>query len=331
MTDREIMEQHEYEFNRIHNLGGDITVKTISEYDTAGFIDSCKGHAIVLCGGNPPMSREVISQLTDSQVFIRYGIGINTIDLAACTDYGKLIYYMPGYCGPELALHALALILGLLRNIGYYDREMRKGHFAKSNGPLPRRLQNLTVGLYGLGGSGQELAKLMIEGFHSHTIACDPYVTRETANEIGVELVSFDELLARSDIISLHAPLTPETNHIFNMAAFQKMKRNAMIINTSRGPLIDICDLVKALKTQEIGFAGLDVFEKEPVAADHPLLELDNVLLSPHSAFYGQESTHTQYALAAQFVELLSQKKIDKKYVANYPVLSVWQKRGFEI
>lgn len=329
MTEPEIAEQHKTELNRIRALGMSVTVKSVGEYDPVGFISACEGYPIVLCGGNPPLSRDTVSQLTDSRVFIRYGIGINSIDLDACTEYGKLVYFMPGYCGPELALHALALMLGLLRNIGYYDRELRKGHFAKASGPVPRRLQNLTVGLYGLGGSGRELAKLITQGFHAHTIACDPYVSRKTALELGVELVSFEELLTRSDIISLHAPLTPETTHIFNEAAFQKMKNTAMIINTARGSLIDMSALVNALKRGEIGSAGLDVFEIEPISADNPLLTMDQVLLTPHSAFYGLESTHTQYELAAYFVELLAQKKLDKKYVANPNVLSFWKEAGY--
>lgn len=330
MSEAEIAQQHELELNRIRSLGAQVTIKTVGEHDTAGFVRACTGHPIVLCGGNPPLSGEIVPQLEDTMVLIRYGIGINTIDLDACTQHGKLIYFMPGYCGPELAQHALALILGLLRNIGYYDRKLRKGHFAKASGPLPRRLQNLTVGLYGFGDSGQELAKLVVRGFHAHTIACDPCASKEQARKAGVELVDFETLLVQSDIISLHAPLTPETRHIFNADTFRKMKRTAMIINTARGSLINLDDLTAALKTGKIGFAGLDVFEAEPISRNDPLLALDNVLLTPHSAFYGLESTQTQYELAAHFVELLDQKKLDADYIANRSVLPLWKRNGFE-
>ena len=331
MTQSEIEDQHQYEFSRIRQLGKDVTIQIVGEHDPEDFIAVCKGHSIILCGGNPPLSSDVVAQLEDAQVFIRYGIGINTIDLSACTHYGKLVYYMPGYCGPELALHAVALILGLLRNIGYYDRKMRDGSFPKASGPLPRRLQNLTVGLFGLGGSGKELAHLMTHGFHAHTIAYDPYVDPSDAEHYHVKLVSFENLLSESDVISLHAPLTPETTHIFNAEAFRKMKSNSMIINTARGALIDTYALAEALKAGEIGFAGIDVFEDEPPNPSHPLLHLDNVLLTPHSAFYGEESTNAQYKLAAQFVELFVQKKLDEKYIANKDVLPIWKNRGFQI
>lgn len=327
----QVSEQHSYELERIRALGLEADVRIVGENDKDGFIAACRGYSIVLCGGNPPLSREVISRLDDSFLFIRYGIGINTIDTQACTEYGKLVYFMPGYCGPEIALHALALILSLLRNVGYYDRELRKGHFAKGGGPIPRRLQNLQVGLYGLGVTGIELAKILRSGFGCKLIACDPYVKAETAEPLGVKLVDFDTLLRQSDILSIHAPLTSETHHIFNREAFRKMKHNAMIINTSRGPLVDEAALCQALTDGTIDSAGLDVFEAEPVKPDNPLLALDNVVLTPHSAYNGLESTHRQYELAAEFVESFMERRILPRYTANRDVLSLWQEKGYAL
>lgn len=327
----QVSEQHSYELERIRALGLEADVRIVGESDKDGFIAACRGYSIVLCGGNPPLSREVVSRLDDSFLFIRYGIGINTIDTQACTEYGKLVYFMPGYCGPEIALHALALILSLLRNVGYYDRELRKGHFAKGGGPIPRRLQNLQVGLYGLGVTGIELAKILRSGFGCKLIACDPYVKAETAEPLGVKLVDFDTLLRQSDILSIHAPLTSETHHIFNREAFRKMKHNAMIINTSRGPLVDEAALCQALTDGTIGSAGLDVFEAEPVKPDNPLLALDNVVLTPHSAYNGLESTHRQYELAAEFVESFMERRILPRYTANRDVLSLWQEKGYAL
>lgn len=327
----QVSEQHSYELERIRALGLEADVRIVGENDKDGFIAACRGYSIVLCGGNPPLSREVVSRLDDSFLFIRYGIGINTIDTQACTEYGKLVYFMPGYCGPEIALHALALILSLLRNVGYYDRELRKGHFAKGGGPIPRRLQNLQVGLYGLGVTGIELAKILRSGFGCKLIACDPYVKAETAEPLGVKLVDFDTLLRQSDILSIHAPLTSETHHIFNREAFRKMKHNAMIINTSRGPLVDEAALCEALTDGTIGSAGLDVFEVEPVKPSNPLLALDNVVLTPHSAYNGLESTHRQYELAAEFVESFMERRILPHYTANRDVLSLWQEKGYAL
>ena len=327
----QVSEQHSYELERIRALGLEADVRIVGENDKDGFIAACRGYSIVLCGGNPPLSREVVSRLDDSFLFIRYGIGINTIDTQACTEYGKLVYFMPGYCGPEIALHALALILSLLRNVGYYDRELRKGHFAKGGGPIPRRLQNLQVGLYGLGVTGIELAKILRSGFGCKLIACDPYVKAETAEPLGVKLVDFDTLLRQSDILSIHAPLTSETHHIFNREAFRKMKHNAMIINTSRGPLVDEAALCEELTDGTIGSAGLDVFEVEPVKPSNPLLALDNVVLTPHSAYNGLESTHRQYELAAEFVESFMERRILPHYTANRDVLSLWQEKGYAL
>ena len=331
LTAEQVSAQHSYELDHIRALGLGVDVRIVGEHDREGFVSACKGYPIVLCGGNPPLSRDVVSRLDDSFIFVRYGIGINTIDISACTEYGKLVYFMPGYCGPEIALHALALILGLLRNVGYYDRELRKGHFAKGGGPIPRRLQNLRVGLYGLGVTGIELAKILRSGFGCELIACDPYVKAETAENLGVKLVDFDTLLRQSDILSIHAPLTNETRHIFNREAFEKMKRSAMIINTSRGPLIDEAALCEALTDGTIGSAGLDVFEIEPVAPDSPLLTLDNVLLTPHSAYNGLESTHRQYELAAEFVEKFVNRRLLPRYAANRDVLSLWQSKGYAL
>ena len=189
----------------------------------------------VLCCGNPPITRKVIEALPQCRAYIRYGIGVNSVDLDAATEHGKLVYFMPGFCAEELVLHATALVLNLLRNVCFYDREIRAGKWPKAKGALPRRLTNMTVGLYGFGASARPMAKVFGHGFGSRVIACDPYLPDSVFEEAGVARVSFDELLAQADIVSIHAPLTAENRHIFNMDAFRKMKNTAAARRSAAG------------------------------------------------------------------------------------------------
>ncbi len=329
-SEDEIRAKHNLEIQTAEECGMCVDVAYISEHDKQGFIDGCKGYRIVLCAGNPPLDRETAENTPDVEVFIRYGIGINTIDMEACAENGKLVYFMPGYCKEELALHAMSMILDLLRNTSLYDRKMRQGMFPKAQGPLPRRLGNLTVGLFGMGGSARELARILIHGFGSKVIAYDPYIAADEALRCEVTMVDFDQLLAQSDIISLHAPLTEETHHIFNRDVFEKMKPDSMIINVARGPLIDPDDLYDALRNGTIGFAGLDVYEYEPTDGSLPLLSLDNVVLTPHSAFHGKESTAEQYRLASMFIRNYAERKLCMRYIGNRSVVNLLKRNGFQ-
>jgi D-3-phosphoglycerate dehydrogenase len=285
-------------------------------------IDLAKDADVIHCCGNPPITRRVISSLEKCKYIIRYGIGVNSVDLDAATEYGKIVYNMPGFCTEELAIHATALILSLLRNVNYYDSRIRKGEWPKAKGITPRRLSGMTLGLYGFGGSAKPLAEIFGKGFLSRVITNDPYVSDKVCSDFGVEKVTFDEMLRESDIISVNAPLNDETYHIFNDEAFRQMKNTAMIVNIARGPLIDEKALVEALEKGEIRFAGLDVFEQEPLSSDNPLLKMDNVVLTPHSAFYGEESLENQHNTAALLmVESLSKNNIVSRNVANRELL----------
>lgn len=285
-------------------------------------INAASDADIILCCGNPPITRKVISSLEKCKVVIRYGIGVNSVDLEAATEYNKIVYFMPGFCAEELVLHASALILNLLRNINYYDSNIRAGDWPKAKGYMPRRLSNLVIGLYGFGASARPMATVFKEGFKSKVIACDPFASDQLYDDYGVEKVSFDELLSKSDIISIHAPLNKDTRHIFNKEAFSKMKNTSMIINIARGPLINENDLIEALKLGQIKYAGLDVFEKEPIDKDNELLKMNNVVLTPHSAFYGEESLQNQHLTAAKLViNTLVNEEIATENVANKDVL----------
>ena len=286
-------------------------------------IFACKEADAILGTGNPPITRKVLEALPNSKVILRFGIGVNSIDLKAVTETGKIALFMPGFCVDELAAHAASLILSLIRNTTYYDRGIRQGRWPKATYFVPKNVSDLTLGLYGFGGSARPLYEIFRKGFKTRVISCDPFLSEEVKKQVDVEFVSFSEMLEQSDIISIHAPLTAETKHIFNKDSFKKMKNDAMIINIARGELINEVDLIQALDNGEIRFAGLDVFEKEPIDSNNPLLKMDNVLLTCHSAFYGEKAQRNQIELAISLVkEALINKKIKKVYIANKDVIS---------
>lgn len=283
----------------------------------------CKNADALLCTGNPPITRKVLGGLPQLRFVQRFGIGVNSVDLDAATEFGIVVFHLPGFCVEELADLSLAMIMGLIRNTGYYDREIRHGRWPKCQYLLPGNIRHMTLGIYGFGGAGQCLCDIVHKGFGTRVLACDPFAKEEIVKEHGCRLVDFDTLLRESDIISIHAPLTDETYHTFDQSAFQKMKPNAMIINTARGPLICEEDLVWALENQEIRYAGLDTFEHEPISADSKLLQMDNVLLSPHSGSYGETSKQEQIKMVSKLIpQVFEESCISVKHVANKQVLS---------
>lgn len=295
-------------------------------------IAGCQEADAILATGNPPITRKVMEALPKLKFVQRFGAGVNSIDLEAASDLHKIILNLPGFCAKELADLAAAMIMGLIRNTAYYDREIRKGKWPKCQYLLPGDVRNMTLGLYGFGLAGRYLHDIFHGGFGTKVIACDPYVSDAIkAQYLDVDFVSFDELLLRSDIISIHVILTPETTHVFNKAAFQKMKKTAMIINTSRGPVIDQKALAWALSEGEILYAGLDTVEQEPISPDDPLLQMDNVILSPHSGSYGAGAKKTQIGMVCDILPTaVEKKKIPARCVANRTVLRTDSEYTFE-
>lgn len=293
-------------------------------------IAGCQGAMAILGTGNPPITRRVMEALPELKIVQRFGAGVNSIDLDAAAELGKIVLNLPGFCAKELADLATAMIMGLIRNTAYYDREIRKGGWPKCQYLLPGDVREMTLGLYGFGGAGRYLHDIFHGGFGTKVISCDPYVSDAVkAQYPDVEFVSFDELLAQSDIISIHVILTPETTHVFNKDAFRRMKNTAMIINTSRGPVIDQKDLVWALENGEILYAGLDTVEDEPISRDDPLLSMDNVILSPHSGSYGAGSKKTQIQMVCDLIPTaVIMGKLPARCVANRNVMR--KNSGFE-
>jgi D-3-phosphoglycerate dehydrogenase len=231
-------------------------------------------------------TRRVLQALRRCRVIARYGVGVDTIDLAAATAHGILVAYVPDYGTEEVSNHAAALILALHRRVLPLDRAVKSGRWDFRLGAPIERLTKQTLGIVGLGRIGSALAAKM-RAFGLTVIATDPY--RKDWPE-WVRRVPLDELLQDSDIVSLHCPLTAETRHLINGSGLRKMKPTAVLVNTARGGVADTEALLQALRERWIAGAALDVQEAEPMPAAHPLAGLDNVILTPHAAWYSEGS-----------------------------------------
>lgn len=246
-------------------------------------------------------TREVISKLEHCRVLVRYGIGYDTIDVDAASDYNLVVVNIPDFCLPEVANHALAHLLDCAKKITRQDKWMRSGSwgdratgyrapFLSPMGPI----HGETIGLIGFGQIGREFHRRLVP-LDMRVLAYDPYVPAERGAAMGVEMVSLEDLLRQSDYVSIHVPLLPETRHLINAETLALMKPTAYLINTSRGPIVDEPALIAALQSGQIAGAGLDVFEAEPLAKDSPLMSLDNVVLTPHTASYADITFDIMY------------------------------------
>lgn len=248
-------------------------------------IEASQG-AVALINSDIPISRKVIESLPDLKVIARYGIGVDHIDVEAATDHNVFVANVPEFCRDEVADHALALIMSLTRKIVSLNQSVKQGKWDFSEAAPLHRINTQTVGLISYGSIARNLAKkLRAIGFK--VIAYDPYYP--TTNQ-DVELVSLEELMGRSDVVSVHSPLVKETFHMINKEVLDLAKPNAIIVNCGRGSIINESDLIDALKAGKIAGAGLDVVEQEPMELSNPLRSMDNVILTPHAAFYSEEA-----------------------------------------
>jgi D-3-phosphoglycerate dehydrogenase / 2-oxoglutarate reductase len=257
---------------------------------------------------------ELLRQLTRCKAIGRFGLGVDNIDLPAAKALGIAVNYVPDYCLREVSDQAVALLLTLARKITLAHQLVQSGRWDVAPLVPLRRLEGQILGLVGFGNIPRMLAP-KAKAFGLKVIAHDPYVTKEILSAAGVEGVSFDDLLARSDFISVHAPLLPATRGLINASAFAKMKKGAYLINTARGPLVDESALIAALDSGQLGGAGLDVVASEPLPKDSPLRGRDNVILTPHTAYYSVEALEElQTKCASDVGRVLSGEK------AIYPI-----------
>lgn len=249
-----------------------------------------------------PFGRDAATAMKPGGTVIRYGVGYDNIDLAACAGNRLHVGYVPDYCADEVADHTAAAALAMLRKLPGLDASVRRGDWAAVRVAKPMKAFNQTVfGFFGLGQIGRAVLR-RIKGFEFDIIAADPGLSQADAASLGVTLVDADALLARADIVSLHAPCTPMTEGYFNAQRLSRMQAHAIIINSARGQLIVEADLAEALHHGVIAGAALDVFQAEPLSIDSPLRKAPNVLLTPHAAWYSDDAIDRLQQLVAEDV-----------------------------
>ena len=236
-----------------------------------------------------PITRRVLSSFDHCKAVLRTGVGFDCIDVQAATDNGIAVINVPDLWTREVANQAMMLLLAANRKLLEQESSVRENRWLPRISAPVGPLHTETVGVVGLGRIGSAFAR-RIKAFEVELIAYDPFIPDDAFEAVGAESVSFDELLARSDYVSVHTPLDDGTYHLIDEAALRKMKPTAILINTSRGPVVDEAALITALQEGWILGAGLDVLEQEPPDADNPLLGMSSAVLTPHAAHYSELS-----------------------------------------
>jgi D-3-phosphoglycerate dehydrogenase len=247
------------------------------------------GAAIIIAGAVEPLNAAALESLPDLHVIVRRGVGYDNVDVEAATRLGIVVAYVPDASVEEVSDHALTLLLAIERRIVPLDRAVHAGVWQKDPKGIAivrtgiRRLSELTLGIVGFGRIGRALAR-KARPIYAGMLVADPFVTEAGATEAGATLVTVEELLGSADHVSLHAPLLPTTRHLIDDPAIARMRPGAIIVNTSRGGLVDEDAVVRAVRERRLVAAGLDVTEHEPLAADDPLLTAEGIVLTAHSA-----------------------------------------------
>jgi len=256
----------------------------------------------------------VIRAAKKLKVIARFGVGTDNIDLQACAAQGVTIARTANH--ETVAEMALAMMLATLKRFEWYSREIRSGGWGRTT---VHELRGKTVGLLGFGRVAQSLAALL-SVFHTETIAFDPYFNVEAGKTLGVLPVSLEELLARSDVISLHLPYTEATRHLLNEAAFAAMREGVFIVNTARGPIIEETALIRALQSGRVAGAGLDVYEQEPIDPGNPLLSMRQVVMTPHVGGASIENWGRTSRICAESIVAVREGR-----APQYPVKLSWK------
>ena len=252
---------------------------------------------------------ELLRQLTRCKAIGRFGLGVDNIDVKAAAELGITVTYVPDYCMHEVSDHAMALVLALARKIPLSNTLAQAGRWDMPAVVPIHRLAGRVLGLVGFGNIPRALAP-KAKAFGLRVVAHDPYVSPAALAAAEVEGVSFERLLEISDFVSIHAPLLPGTRGLFSAEVFRKMKKGAVVINTARGPLLDEDALIAALDSGQLGGAALDVVAVEPLPKDSRLLGRDNLILTPHTAFYSVEALEElQTKCASDVARVLSGEK----------------------
>lgn len=297
--------------NRLKEFSGDLVYnpygRPLSEEELIPLLKNCDGYV----AGLDFVTEKVLSECSNLKVISRYGVGVDRVDLEAAKARGILVTNTPGVNAVAVAELAMGLIMDLARKISLLDRKTKAGEWVRSTGI---ELGNKTLGILGLGAIGKNLARYG-QGFSMKVIAYDPYINKEYAEENNITVASFEQVIETSDILSLHLPLIKETAHLINQDVISKMKSGAILVNTSRGGIIDEAAAYEALKIGRLGGLGLDAFEVEP-PEDSPLFKLENIVVTPHTGAHTIEATQNMADLAVEnLIAVLSGKEC--RYIIN--------------
>ncbi len=277
------------------------------------------------------MTRELMGHADDLWVISRTGAGVDNVDVKAATEMGILVTCVPGANTQTVVEHTLALVLALVKQVPFMDREVRRDNFGIRFKNIPRDLNGKTLGIVGLGRIGSELARVCHQGLGMSILAHDPYLSPEAKAPFKgwVEFCDPERLFRESDVISLHIPYSPETEKLISGQQLGWMKPDAFLVNTSRGGVIDEEALIQFLREKRIAGAGLDVFTQEPLEEDSPLKGLDNVILTPHTAALTKECvTRLAVEAARSAIDVLNRKK-PSEGIVNPEVLARPRWQGF--
>lgn len=295
-------------------LGAELTIANCRTEDEV--IEACRDADAVLLN-QAPMPRRVVESLGRCKVISRYGIGYDNVDIQAAAERGIWVTNVPGYCTEEVAEHALGLLLCCVRRIPFKDRGVRSGGW-NLNQPI-RRMSGRTLGIVGFGATGRAFWE-KVQGFgFGRILIADPRISDKLLPGMFGQAATLDEVIEGSDFISLHVPLKDETRRMINAETISRMKHGVVLVNISRGPVVDEAALVEALRSGKVGAAGLDVFEREPLSADSPLKTLENIILTDHSAYYSQEAVSILKTRTAMNARDVLEGKIPKTAV-NAPL-----------
>jgi D-3-phosphoglycerate dehydrogenase len=296
-------------------------VRVASDSSVATVIKEIKGVEGVVVR-MAPFTREIIEAADALKVIGRHGVGVDTIDIQAATEKGIVVVNTPNANATSVAEHTLTAIGALAKRVVVYDHAIREGRWELRNSYGAIDLDGKILGLVGVGRIGSMVARRAAAAYNMKVIAFDPYVTPEKAQEMGVTLcTAMDDIFRQADVVSLHTPLTPETRGFVNAARLRLMRSTAFLVNFSRGEVVDEKALYDALKTGVIAGAAIDVYDPEPPLKDNPLFELDNIILSPHSAALTGECVIRMATGAAEgVVDVLTGRR--PQFVVNPEVLN---------
>jgi D-3-phosphoglycerate dehydrogenase len=284
--------------------------------DEDGLIANLRDADVVLVSG-APITRRVMENMPRCRGVVRYGVGLDNVDVPAATSLGIVVAHVLDFCTEEVANHVILLVLACAKKLLPLDRRMRDGRWGGFPPAEFPTIYGQTLGIVGLGQIGRSLGR-KAQALGMEVIAHDPYA-KEGGEPPPARLTPLEDLLRQSDYVSLNSPLTQETFHFIGERELALMKPTAVLINTSRGPVVDEAALVKALREKQIAAAGLDVFEVEPLPASSPLLALDNVILTPHTAGISEKSARTvRTEVGKAAADLLAGRW--PRYVANRDV-----------